>query len=320
MNPCRRSRLSTMLICLFLLVAGATQASSRKDPVHAYIDSVRIELAQGNVRLINETIGLSDEEAKVFWPLYQEYETELFELGDRRLDLMDRFIASDEAKELDDSDAQKIAAEWFDLEAARFALWKKYHKLIADRLSPLRAIQFVQTEHRISTVVDIMIASELPLFRHGLMRDSAGSGESEAPRSELPQAKSQTVAMKASWEGDYPVDALDRLSTGQRGLATGYIGDTGTFATIWQAFKPGEGAPQVDFKSDLVVFARNVHFYNRTTIARVQMKDGVLEVLAAETTSAAPIEDKVAIALAVISRKGIEAIQAGERRVSLLTP
>ncbi|UCD53190.1 MAG: hypothetical protein JSW27_11210, partial [Phycisphaerales bacterium] len=285
--------------------------------LHAYIDSVRIDLAEGNVRLINETIGLSDEEAKVFWPLYQEYETELFELGDRRLDLMDRFIASDEALNLDDSEAQKIAAEWFELEEARFALWKKYHQLIAARLSPLRAIQFVQTEHRISTVVDLMIASELPLFRHGLLSDPAESGASEVPGGDPPQENSQAVAMKASWEGDYPVDALDRLPTGQRESATGYIGDAGTFTAIWRAFKPAEIVPQVDFKSDVVVFARNVHFYNRTRIAKVQMKDGILEILAAETMSAAPIEDKVAMTLAVISRKGVEAVKTSERCLPL---
>ena len=319
MNARRRSRPFAMLICLWLL-QGATQADSQKDPVHAYIDSVRVELAEGNVRLINETIGLSDEEVKVFWPLYQEYETELFALGDRRLDLMDRFIVSDEAKDLDNSEAQKIAAEWFDLEAARLALWRKYHKRIADRLSPLRAIQFVQTEHRISTVVDIMIASELPLFRHGLMNGPGGSGKPAPPGSDLPRENPQAVSMKASWQSDYPVDALDRLPTGQREAATGYIGDAVTLASVWRAFQPEETVPQVDFVSDLVVFARNVHFYNRTRIAQVQMKDGGLEVLAAETMSAAPIEDRVAMALAVIPRIGVEAIQVGERRVRVWAP
>ena len=319
MNSPRAYRLLTALISL-LLLPGAAQANSQEDPVHAYIDSVRIELAEGNVRLINQTIGLNDEEAKVFWPLYQEYEAELFALGDRRLDLMDRFIVSDEAKDLDDSEAQKIAAEWFDLEAARFALWRKYHKLVSDRLSPLRAIQFVQTEHRISTVVDLMIASELPLFRHGLIGDPARSEPPAPPGTDLPRENFQAVSMKASWQGDYPVDALDRLPTGQREAATGYIRDAATFAAIWRAFKAQEAVPQVDFRSDLVVFARNVHFYNRTRIAKVQMKDGALEVLAAETMSAAPIEDQVAMALGVISRQGVIAVKTGEGHMSLSSP
>ena len=320
MNSHRRSRPFAMVICLLLLLQGATHASLQEDPVKAYIDAVRLDLAQGKVSLINGTIGLSDKEAAVFWPLYQEYEIELFELGDRRLDLIDRFIAADEAESLDDAEAKKMATAWFEQETARLALLKKYHKLIGDQLSPLRAIQFVQIEHRISMVVDIMIASELPLFRHGLMSDPVGSPASKAPSGTLPQADSQAVSMKASWQGDYPVDGLDKLPAGQREAATGYIGDAQTFATVWRAFKPDAVVPPVDFEQDLVVFARNVRFYNRTRIAQVQIKGGVLQVLALETMSAAPIEAKVAMSLAVISRKGVEAIEASEKRVSLLTP
>jgi hypothetical protein len=308
-----------MLISL-LLLQGATLASHQEDSVKAYIDAVRLELAEGKVSLINGTIGLSDKEAAVFWPLYQEYEIELFELGDRRLDLIDRFIAADKAERLDDAKAKKMATEWFDQETARLALWKKYHKLIADQLSPLRAIQFVQIEHRLSMVVNIMIASELPLFRHGVMSGAAGSGKSEAPGNDLPRENSQAVSIKASWQADYPVGGLDRLPAGQREAATGYIGNARAFASVWRAFKPDEAVPHVNFESDLVVFARNVHFYNRTRITKVQMKDGVLEVLAAETMSAAPIEDKVAMALAIIPRRGALAIQAGQRRVPLATP
>jgi len=309
-----------MLICLLLLLHAAAYAGYQEDPVKAYIDAVRLELAEGKVSLINGTIGFSDKEAAVFWPLYQEYETELFELGDHRLDLIDRFIAADEAESLDDPEAKKMATEWFEQETARLALLKKYHTLLGDQLSSLRAIQFVQIEHRLSMVVDIMIASELPLFRHGLMSDPAGSPESKTPRRDLPRENSQAVPMKASWQGDYPVDGLDRLPAGQREAPTGYIGNAGTFAAVWRAFKPDEALPQVDFETDLVVFARNLRFYNRTRIAKVQMKDGIVEALPAETMSAAPIEDKVGMALAIIPRKGVLAIQAGERRVPLSTP
>ena len=52
-------------------------------------------------------------------------------------------------------------------ETDRLGLLKKYHELIANKLSLLYAIQFLQIEHRVNTVIDLMIASELPLFRYG---------------------------------------------------------------------------------------------------------------------------------------------------------
>jgi hypothetical protein len=81
---------------------------------------------------------------------------------------------------------------------------------------------------------------------------------------------------------------------------------------VWQAFKPGEEVPEVDFSKHLVVFSRNVSFYNRTSIAKVTLKDGVADFLAIETLSSMPIEDKAGMAMAVIPRDGVKfIIQAG---------
>jgi len=95
-----------------------------------------------------------------------------------------------------------------------------------------------------------------------------------------------------SWSGDYPVSQLDRLPEGQRSSRVGFLGDVARFADFWQAFKPGEQAPGVDFGKYLVVFSRNPHFYNRTSIFKVSVKDGVLEVMAMETLSAQPIKTR----------------------------
>jgi apolipoprotein D and lipocalin family protein len=118
-----------------------------------------------------------------------------------------------------------------------------------------------------------------------------------------------------SWSGDYPVSQLDRLPEGQRTTLAGYLGTAAAFAEVWQAFTPGEEPPEVDFSKNLVVFSRNVSFYNRTSIAKVVLKDGVVDLLAIETRSAMPIENKVGMAMAVIPREGVRSIQAGGKQV-----
>ena len=117
------------------------------------------------------------------------------------------------------------------------------------------------------------------------------------------------------WSGDFPVAQIERLPADQRKERVGYIGDPATFAAVWEAFKPGEPLPAVDFAKNLVVFSRNVHFYNRTSIARVTVKDRVAEVMAIETLTSTPVEDKVAMALAVIPREGVEFILSGDKRL-----
>lgn len=119
------------------------------------------------------------------------------------------------------------------------------------------------------------------------------------------------------WSGDFPVARLDLLPDGQRRSRAGYIGDPQTFAAVWQAFKPGEKIPGVDFNQNLVIFSRNVDFYNRTQIMKAVLAGGDLEILAMETMSAMPIVDKAAMAMAVVPRAGVKFIRTGDGRIQV---
>ena len=166
-----------LLACLSALPICWAQMSNR-DSVQDYIDEVRIELIDGKVGLINGVMNLSNEQAQDFWPLYYDYEYELFYIGDSRVELIERFITAHQAKDLNDLEAKEIAAEWFKQETDRLALLKKYHDLIANKLSLMHAIQFVQIEHRVNTVIDLMIASEMPLFKLNKVSSAANMGTS----------------------------------------------------------------------------------------------------------------------------------------------
>jgi len=117
------------------------------------------------------------------------------------------------------------------------------------------------------------------------------------------------------WSGDFPIAHLDRLPEGQTDTSIGYIGTKPVFANIWKAFKPEEPVPEMDFSKNLVVFTRNVTFYNRLSIFKITLKGDTVEVMAMETRSALPLEDKAAMAMAVIPREGIKNIQAGNDHI-----
>ena len=120
-----------------------------------------------------------------------------------------------------------------------------------------------------------------------------------------------------SWQGDYTVAQLKLLPERQREHAVGFIGRSEIFTKVWKAFNPDEDVPEIDFKSNLVLFARNTQFYNSIRIGKVNVNNGVAEVLAMETMSAIPIEDKVAISMVVVRRQGITGMQVGEEVMSV---
>src|SRR5262245_57878962 len=56
-----------------------------------YVESLRADVKSGKVEIYSRVMELNANEAKAFWPIYQEYETELFALGDRRVALIKKF-------------------------------------------------------------------------------------------------------------------------------------------------------------------------------------------------------------------------------------
>jgi len=146
-----------------------------------------------------------------------------------------------------------------------------------------------------------------------LAKEPAGPGSrgetKAAPSGALPA--SMTIVNK--WDGDYPVSALKKLPRGQQKTSAGYIGDGAAFADVWKSFKPGEKVPKVDFRKNLVVFTRNVKFYNRKAITKVTLLDGTLEVQGIETMTSVPVTNKVAMAMAEVPRQGVKSLRAGDK-------
>ena len=114
----------------------------------------------------------------------------------------------------------------------------------------------------------------------------------------------------------YPVAQLNRLPAEQRRSSVGYIGDAETFASVWQVFKPGTSLPRVDFDKNLVVFVRNLKSYHHALVEKVTLKDGVADMVSAQSLMPAPpVEDRVVMGLAVISREGLKFIQTDNEQI-----
>lgn len=156
-----------------------------------------------------------------------------------------------------------------------------------------------------------MNSRNIAVFVYVLLVMLSGCVHSDTVADKQPEP-SQSIKSKAeilqSWHGDYPVAQIDLLPKKQRKQALGFIGDKETFERVWKVFQPNAFIPIIDFKVSLVLFAHNTQFYNRISIAKVDLRSGVAEVLVMETRSAMPIKDKVAISLAVVPRKDIRAI------------
>jgi hypothetical protein len=146
--------------------------------------------------------------------------------------------------------------------------------------------------------------------------ESQGKAEADSLAQHM-QALNGEAKILQSWQGDYPTAKINLLPDNQRENTVGFIGNIETFKAVWNAFKPEELLPVIDFNSNFVIFAKNTEFYNRIRIGKVNVTNGVADVLAMETMSAMPIEDKVAMSLVVIPRQGITGIKSGDKIIQI---
>ncbi len=132
------------------------------DDARAYFEELRSDFNSGKVRTLNKVMKLSAAEADKFWPIYREYERDLAPVSDRRLALLQAFVAHRNADTLTGEKYRELSTQWLQLAQDRLELWKKYHTQISESVSPLRAAQFLQVENQMALVVDVNIASEMP--------------------------------------------------------------------------------------------------------------------------------------------------------------
>lgn len=156
------------LVTVSSLVIGQEPAAVTDQPavdnIQSFVELMRSDLSTAKKTALTEALQLSTDEASTFWPLYREYELELARLTDRRVALITQFARDWRNATFTDSKADALAEQWFALEQDRLELWQSYYSRFKAALSATRAAQFVQAEHQVAVLVDLQIASEIPLM------------------------------------------------------------------------------------------------------------------------------------------------------------
>jgi len=162
----------TFLVLSFSAAVVTTlcaQEKHVKDPsesqmlnTQTYIELLRTDLNAQRRQIVNETMQLDDKQARIFWPIYNDYEADLDKLGDEKLAIVQEYatnfltMTNEKADEL----AQRVMA----LDDQRMALRRKYYDLMKKSLPAILVVRFFQVENQIQLLVDLKIASNLPII------------------------------------------------------------------------------------------------------------------------------------------------------------
>ena len=146
-----------------------SKASTASDPqqdakslnLTAYAELLRSDVRAQKVAIITEVMGFTDKEDAAFWPIYREYDLEMSKLGDERAALIAEYARN--YASVTDELADRLAAKALELESRRQELKGQTYQKVRKALSPLTAARFLQVEHQLLLLVDLQIASLLPI-------------------------------------------------------------------------------------------------------------------------------------------------------------
>jgi hypothetical protein len=148
-------RIKTMLLTVLLLavpfVAMAEETMELKKKI--LFDQKKL--------VIMENMEFTEGEAAAFWPVYDKYQEELFQVSQRGAKLILAYASAYQT--LTDDQADKIVDEYYDIQDDRLALMKKMAADVGKVLPGKKAFRYMQVENKLNAIARYELAKEIPL-------------------------------------------------------------------------------------------------------------------------------------------------------------
>ncbi|HXW62865.1 MAG TPA: hypothetical protein VEJ45_09710 [Candidatus Acidoferrales bacterium] len=137
-------------------------AESKQLNTQVYVQLLQTDLRSQREAIIKEEMQLNQQQAAVFWPIYKQYDAEQTKLGDEKLAIVQDYAAN--FMTMSNEKADELAQRCMQLEEKRMALREKYYAILKKPLSPVLAARFFHVEDQIQLILDLQIASNLPII------------------------------------------------------------------------------------------------------------------------------------------------------------
>ena len=137
---------------------GDTRRISNQD-----LDLLRQDLRSQRKQLIAANLKLTDTEATKFWPVYDQYMTELIAINDKKFGLIQEY--ADSWGKLTNDQSLLFARNWLDMDIAIVQLRQKYVPIVAKVLDGTKAATFFQLDRRIAMMMELQVSSQMPLVQ-----------------------------------------------------------------------------------------------------------------------------------------------------------
>ncbi len=145
--------------------AASSESETQKKNVDAYIDLLRKDVRNQKAEIMGAVMLLNAQDAAKFWPIYSEYDAELSKLNNQRVENIKEYARAYD--QMTDDKADELIHKSLAYQKQRAELLAKTYELIKQSLGAVTAARFTQVEHQLLLIIDLQIASSLPVVGQG---------------------------------------------------------------------------------------------------------------------------------------------------------
>ncbi|HKD82886.1 MAG TPA: hypothetical protein VKH81_24565 [Candidatus Angelobacter sp.] len=142
-------------------------SSANKQTAEEKADDANVQLMRKNIRaerkkIVAANMPLTEAEATKFWPLYERYVGETIKVNDARYALIKEYAQN--YTNITDAQADSYIKRWVALDGDNTQLRIKYIPEFEKVISHKKTALFFQIDRRLSMMVELQLASQIPLI------------------------------------------------------------------------------------------------------------------------------------------------------------
>jgi hypothetical protein len=157
-----KSKVTLVLVGLVVVLAWVFSVSAQEKPsdnMQIVLEKIRAD----KKLLVAENMQLTEAEAKAFWPVYDQYQDELFLLRTRTVKLINDF--ADAYEKMTNDTAKKLMDEYMTIETLGPKLRQTYLPKFRKVLPEGKVARYYQIENKINAALMYELAKNIPLTK-----------------------------------------------------------------------------------------------------------------------------------------------------------
>lgn len=157
---------SCFVLSLAFVAANCTALAQRETASGVEVEKdlalLRRDIRAEKKKIIAANIPLTETEATKFWPVYDEYVAEMTKRNDEFFAVIKDYAANQ--KTITDAQASSMTKRWVEIQIARDQTRQKYIPLFERVIPGKKVALFFQIDRRLYALLDMQVASEIPLI------------------------------------------------------------------------------------------------------------------------------------------------------------